>query len=145
MVSRFGVVVIVLFTLMFLFSPVMVLGQGLPSRIVPESCDVPGGCQSICDVALLAQNVLNTGIFIAIFLSAFMFAWAGWKAVTSGGNAEQWTEAKSIFTNVLIGLIIILAGWIVIDTLMKTVTNASFGPWNKICEAILSHFERFFA
>ena len=133
MVHRFATVVVILFTLMFLFSPVMVLGQGLPSRIVPESCDVPGGCQSICDVALLAQNVLNTGIFIAIFLSAFMFAWAGWLAVSSGGNAEQWAHAKSIFINVLIGLIIILAGWIIIDTLMKTVTNASFGPWNKIC------------
>jgi hypothetical protein len=130
---------------MFLFSPVMVLGQGLPSRIVPESCDGPGGCQSICDVALLAQNVLNTGIFIAIFLSAFMFAWAGWLAVSSGGSTEQWTKAKSIFINVLIGLLIILAGWIVIDTLMRTVTNASLGPWNKICEAIISHFERHFA
>lgn len=145
MLNRFALVTVTLFTLMFLFSPVLVLGQGLPSQIVPTSCNEPGGCKSICDIALVAQNLLNTGIFIAVFLSAILFAYAGWEAVTAGGNTEKWGNAKRIFGNVLIGLIIILAGWIIIDTLMKTVTNASFGPWNKICEAIMSHFERFYA
>lgn len=145
MVQRYAAAVIILFTVMFLFSPVMVLGQGLPNRIVPESCDGPGGCQSICDVALLAQNLLNTGIFVAVFLSALLFAYAGWQAVTAGGNTEKMRAARSVFINVTIGLIIILAGWIIIDTLMRTVTNANFGPWNKICEAVLSHFEHYFA
>lgn len=145
MVSRFAFVVVTLLTVMFLLSPVMVLGQGLPSQIVPEACEGVGGCKSICDIALLAQNLLNTGIFVAVFLSALLFAYAGWQAVTAGGKAEQMQAAKSVFINVTIGLIIILAGWIVIDTLMKTLTNANFGPWNKICEAILSHFEHHFA
>lgn len=145
MVGRFAVIAVVMFTIMFLFSPVMVLGQGLPNQIVPDSCNGPGGCQSICDVALLAQNLLNTGIFIAVFMSALLFAYAGWQAVTAGGNAEKMQSAKSVFINVTIGLVIILAGWIVIDTLMKTVTNASFGPWNKICEAIISVFDRYYA
>lgn len=87
----------------------------------------------MCDIALVAQNLLNTGIFIAVFLSAILFAYAGWEAVTAGGNAEKMGNARKIFTNVLVGLIIILAGWVIIDTLMKTVTNANFGPWNKVC------------
>lgn len=116
----------------------MVLGAGLPSQIVPTSCLGDGGCKSICDIALLAQNLLNTGIFIAIFISAILFAYAGWQAVTAAGNAEKFGQARAVFSNVLIGLIIILAGWIVIDTLMKTLTNASFGPWNKICEALFN-------
>lgn len=145
MVNRFGAITIVVLTIMFLFSPVMVLGQGLPSQIVPESCNQPGGCQNICDVALLAQNVLNTGIFLAIFLSAFLFAYAGWEAVTAGGNTEKFNAARRVFTNVAIGLVVILAGWIIIDTLMKSVTNAQFGPWNKVCEAFISLFEKHFA
>lgn len=145
MVSRYAFVIVALFTIMFLFSPVMVLGQGLPSQIVPTSCNGEGGCQSICDVALLAQNVLNTGIFIAVFLSAILFAYAGWEAVTAGGSAEKMGKAKSVFVNVLIGLIIILSAWIIIDTLMRTVTNAEFGFWNKICQAIISYFDHLYA
>lgn len=145
MVSRFGAVTIALLMVMFLFAPVMVLGQGMPSQIVPQSCNEPGGCQSICDVALLAQNILNTGIFIAVFMSALLFAYAGWQAVTAGGSAEKMSAARSVFVNVLIGLIIILAGWIIIDTLMRTVTNANFGPWNKICEAFLTLFDHYYA
>lgn len=133
MIGRFGFVAITLLTVMFLFSPVLVLGQGIPSQIVPASCNGIGGCKSVCDIALVAQNLLNTGIFIAVFLSAILFAYAGWEAVTAGGNAEKMGNARKIFTNVLVGLIIILAGWVIIDTLMKTVTNANFGPWNKVC------------
>jgi hypothetical protein len=137
MTARLATGFVLLLTIMFLFAPVMALGAGLPTRIVPASCDVEGGCQSICDIALLAQNVLNTGIFIAIFLSAVLFAWAGWQAMTAGGNMEKVHSARSVFTNVLIGLLIILGGWIVIDTLMRTLTNAStFGPWNKICDIL---------
>lgn len=116
-----------------LLTPIAAFAAGLPTRIVPASCDGPGGCQSICDVAQLAQNVLNTGIYVAVFLSAVMFAWAGWKSLTSGGDSHAYGEAKSIFLNVLIGLVIILGAWLVVDTLMKTLTNGSFGPWNAVC------------
>lgn len=103
---------------------------GMPAKIVP--CD--GVDCNLCHIAELAQNVLNTGIFIAVFLSAILFAWAGWKYITAGGGGEV-SAAKEIFLNVLIGLVIILAAWLVVDTIMRTLVNenASIGPWNKIC------------
>jgi hypothetical protein len=113
---------LIVFTLLVL--PFFVSAQGLPKQIVPESCNQDGGCQSICDIVKLAQNVLNFGIFLAVVLSAFLFAYAGWNMLTSGGNAEVYQKGKRVFGNVLIGLIIILAGWIIIDTLMKTFTGS---------------------
>jgi len=103
----------------------------LPDKIVPcngVDCDV-------CDIAKLAQNTLNAGIYIAIFLSAILFAWAGWKYVSAGGDSGKVRSAREIFTNVLIGLVIILAGWLVVDTIMKTFVSesATLGPWNEIC------------
>lgn len=115
---------------MFLvFSPALAFAAGLPQQIV--TCT--GVNCSVCDIATTAQNVLNTAIFIMVFLSAVLFAWAGWKMLTAQGNTESYSQGKAIFGNVVLGLVIILAGWIVIDTLMKTMTNGSFGPWNKIC------------
>lgn len=136
---------IVVFVIMML--PVAAMAQsGLPSQIVPEDCNQPGGCQSICDIALLAQNLLNYGIFLAVVLSAVLFAYAGWRMITSGGNTEIYAQGKRVFGNVLIGIIIILAGWIVVDTLMNTLLGTSNGaPWNKICQEFLSHFEHFYA
>ncbi len=112
---------LVVFTLLVL--PFFVSAAGLPKQIVPEECNQDGGCQSICDIVKLAQNVLNFGIFMAVVLSAFLFAYAGWNMLTAGGNSEAYAKGKRVFGNVLIGLIIILAGWIIIDTLMKTFTG----------------------
>ena len=110
--------------------PAVSLAQSaLTNRIVP--CD--GVNCTVCDIAIVAQNVLNTAIFVLVALSAVLFAYAGWKMLTAQGNTESYSQGKSIFGNVVLGLVIILAGWIVIDTLMKTMTNSSFGPWNKIC------------
>lgn len=109
----------------------------LPDRIVPcDGTSVNGGTEcTICHLATLAQNILNAGVYIAVFLSAFLFAWAGWKYMTSRGGGEV-SKAKDVFVNVAVGLVIILGGWLVIDTLMRTVvgSDSKFGPWNKICE-----------
>ena len=115
----------------FILAIPLVTSAALPDEIVPcngVDCDV-------CDIATLAQNTLNAGIYIAVFLSAILFAWAGWKYVSAGGDSGKVRSAREIFTNVLIGLIIILAGWLVVDTIMKTFVSesATLGPWNEIC------------
>lgn len=109
--------------------PVFAFAQILPEKIVP--CN--GVDCKLCDIALLAQNVLNTGIFVAVFLSSILFVWAGIKYISAEGSDSKVSEAKKIFWNVTLGLVIIMVGWIVVDTLMKTLTRADFGPWNAVC------------
>src|SRR6201999_2019492 len=72
--------------------------------IVPSDCNGAGGCQSLCDIAAVAQNALDDGIYVAIFLSAILFAWAGWQMVTgsASGNETQIHHAKNIFWYVTI-------------------------------------------
>lgn len=123
---------VILFATLLMCVPSFVLAAGLLT-IVPESCNGIGGCQSICDIALIAQNVLNDGIYIAVFLSAVLFAWAGFKMLTNVANPGEITRAKEIFVNVAIGLVIILAGWLVVDVLMRTLVGGSVMPWNKVC------------
>jgi len=146
MVRRHLVRMAVLLTIVFFVAPSIALAAAaLPGQIVPEKCNTQiGGCESICDLATVAQNVLNTGIYIAVFLSAALFAWAGWLYLTSVAGNEI-SRAKEIFVNVAVGLVIILAGWLVVDTLMRTLVGngGSFGPWNKICEAFVQHVSAF--
>lgn len=113
-------------------------GQIVPCTGVMEGKSSTGETLTpctVCHIAQVAQNVLNTGIYIAVFLSGFLFAWAGLLYVTNITNPSGITKAKTLFGSVLIGLLIILAAWLVIDTLMKTLTpnGGKFGPWNEIC------------
>jgi len=123
----------VLWAILLIAPAVTSAAGGLPTRIVQCGSANQPAC-GLCDIATLAQNVLNTGIFIAVFLSAILFAWAGWKYVTAGGGGDV-SSAREIFTNVLVGLVIILAAWLIVDTIMRTLVNpsASIGPWNKMC------------
>lgn len=117
--------------LLLALTPSVALGAALPGKIVP--CN--GTDCEVCHIAQLAQNLMNTGIFIAVFLSAVLFAWAGWKYLTNAANPGQTGKAKAIFWNVTVGLIIILGAWLLVDTIMKVLVGNTgvMGPWNKIC------------
>ncbi len=117
----------------FSLVPLIAYGAGLSDRIVP--CD--GIDCSICHLGQLAQNILNAAIFIAVFLSAILFSWAGFKMLVSPASSSQVSSAKSIFLNVLIGFIIILGAWLVINAIMSIMVDGKPGlPWNKICSSV---------
>jgi hypothetical protein len=86
-----------------------------------------------CSLAQLGQRIINLAIFLAVFLSAILFAWAGWNYLTNFGDTGKVAKAHEVFRNVAVGFIIILAAWLIIDTLMKTLLGGHFGPWNEVC------------
>ncbi len=125
-------------TLVFLFSMIPAVSfaaAGLPERIVPCSGAVASDGQpacTVCHIAELAQNLLNSAIFLAVFMSAILFAYAGWLYLTNEALHAQ-NEARGLFRDVILGLIVILGAWLVIDTLMKTVSGGQYFPWNSVC------------
>ena len=118
-------------------SPAITFAQ-INDPIVPCSGAIAEGAVeacSFCHIAQLAQNVLNTGIYIAIFLSALLFAYAGVKYISAGGEPGKATEAKSIFWHVGGGLLLFLAAWLIVDMIMGIMLGREVlvGPWNEIC------------
>jgi hypothetical protein len=105
-------------------------GAGLPSAIVP--CD--GVNCTVCDLATLAQNIINVGVFIFVFYAAAMFSFAGFLYLTSAAKPDQTSTARSILQNVTLGLIVLLSAWLIIDTIMKSLLGGDFGPWNNVCQ-----------
>lgn len=116
----------------FTVAPAVTFALGL-TPIVPPDCNGRGGCTSICDLAQLAQNVLNDGIFTAIFLSAVLFAWAGWELVvgSSSGDTGKVKHGKDIFMYVTGGLVLIICAWLIVSVIMSALTNNS--NWNVLC------------
>ena len=114
--------------LLFLCAPLVIHADDLIPTIVP--CD--GVNCTICHLADLAQNLVNAGIFISVFMSAILFAYAGWMYLSNEAVGEV-ERAKKIFLDVVLGLVLILGAWIVVDTLMHALLRGSFGPWNSVC------------
>jgi len=127
--------VVLFVAILLLFSgPAMAAAQtGWPGKIVP--CDGVGAnpC-NICHLGTLAQNILTVGIYVAVFLSAILFAYAGFLYLTNEALNKQ-QQAKDIFKNVVLGLIVVLSAWLIVDTTMRVLTGsgASIGAWNQIC------------
>ncbi|MEX2341146.1 MAG: pilin, partial [Candidatus Paceibacterota bacterium] len=100
--------------------------QPSPSIYEPDEryglvpCGSPG--QQPCtteDVVKFANNLITWLISILGVIAVIALMIVGFKLVTSAGNPSAWAEAKGMFTNIVIGIIIILAAWLVVDTIMK--------------------------
>jgi hypothetical protein len=74
---------------------------------------------SACNVVDMANGLITWLIGILFVVFALLLAIAGVKLVTSGGNHHALDEAKSSFMNAIIGFIIILAAWLIVDTIMR--------------------------
>lgn len=87
--------------------------------------DEKGGlvpCQDNCDwnnLLLLVNNVVHFILFAMLVpIAAIMFCYCGFLMLTSGGESAKKTQAKKIFSNVVWGLVIAVAAWLIVETLL---------------------------
>jgi hypothetical protein len=124
--------------LAFLVQAVVVTIVALPALPVAAAGLIPCGgagepaCQA-CHITQLINNVVAWLFIVLSIVAAILIAIAGFKLVMSGGNAGARSAAKETFVNIFIGFIILMGGWIIIDTFMKAlVTGQVYGVWNQI-------------
>ncbi len=104
-------------------------------------CDGPT-CGT-CELVALINDIVIFIISIATVIAIILFAYAGFLIFTSAGNMSQVKKGKDVFVNVLIGFMIMLSAWLIVDTVMKTFIASNgnqgetiFGPWNTVdCSA----------
>src|SRR3989344_9072605 len=70
------------------------------------------------DLLKLVNNIINWIIMISVPVAAGVFAWAGFKLMTTG-IADEKSAAKEMIWKVFIGLVFILAAWIIVGTIIK--------------------------
>ena len=101
----------------------MALPDGWKPLIV---CD---GIQDRCDFNDLIELIQN-GIYDMVLFSTLvvvaMLCYAGFTWLTSGGNKGKHDRAKGMLWNVVIGYVWILAAWIIVYTISKTLLKPEF-------------------
>jgi hypothetical protein len=126
----------VLFALVLLgtLAPTVAFAGPFNEPIFPAECSCEGGAPAYGCVLETIQNVIAIGIAIGFIMATLALMYAGFVWMTSGGNSERRSKGKTMIMNVIVGIVVILAAWLVVDFVMKTLYDESgeFGPWNDI-------------
>jgi len=109
----------------------------LLSTLIVEAALVPCGTSTTppctwCHLMQLIKNVIDFLMYIVIPLAAVMIVVGGIFIMTAGGSTERVSKGREIVTAAIVGLLIALLSWLIIDTIIKIIAGGSFGPWNKL-------------
>lgn len=99
-------------------------GGIVPKCNVGEIDKVSGQYKVPCDFGyamLLVNNVIKFLLFIiATPLMALILVYMAWLMISAGGNSEQVTKVKHILFNAVVGYVIALAAWLIINTIVSS-------------------------
>lgn len=95
---------------------------------------------SFCDLFQMIDNIIDFAVKTLMpVLATLMIVVGAITLMTAGGSESQLSKGKDIIKNTILGIVIVLASWLVIDTIMVSFTNlteegssSSWGPWNEI-------------
>jgi len=111
---------------------VMVIGPP-PPGIVP--CGRPGtpDCQ-LCHFFVLAKNIITGSLQAVAILASLFVVIGGILILTSGGSPEPMTKGKKAILFAVIGVVVALVAWVIINTVIGLLVNPDVfpWPWNKI-------------
>jgi len=124
----------------FLALPSAVYAGGIPffGPIIPQ-----GTNQAVCPASWgmlidVINNIISFVITISIvFIAPIVIAYAGFLLVTGTGNPGAVTKAKGLITQVVVGIVVMLAAWLIVDAIMAVLykPDANTGwttTWSKL-------------
>ncbi|MGC9610742.1 MAG: hypothetical protein ABSE68_00770 [Minisyncoccia bacterium] len=97
-----------------------------------QTCNVlPTGC-SFCDAMKVAINLVNILTTAAVSITVAMIVYGAIRLMISGGSESMLGEAKKIITSAIIGFVIVLCGWLVINTVIHIIAGQVNFPWSNV-------------
>ena len=107
--------------------------------VIDGRCVCPNSAPDWGCVIQTVQNVMNLAVSLAVVIATLVIAYAGAIWLVSPVNPKSREMGRTMLLNAVIGLVVLLAGWIFVDFLMKQLYNESansngvtLGPWNEI-------------
>ena len=111
------------------FIPLAVLAAGTAAGtpLVPGSGSPTD--YNLCTLRDLANNLINFAVYLSVFVATLMFAYGGFLYVSGSANEGNIKKAHSVFTKTVIGLVIILIAWLIVNIVLSVLTGQSVADW----------------
>ena len=132
--SRVSLLVL-LFSAGLLVFPHLVYAGGVPffGPIIPHAYNVcPASWGLLINVI---NNIISLLITLAIvFVAPIMIAYAGFLYVVNPLDPNGMSKARSILRNTIVGIVIALAAWMIVDAIMAVLysPSAAGGTWSSL-------------
>ncbi len=116
---------LILISFLFLFLATEQVQAICEGPIVP--CGSPENPCQFCHLFVLLNNLITFFFTCILPITATgLTAWGGLYMLTAGESAEKYDDAKKIITAVVIGLVIILAAWMLLNFFLTAIGVAEW-------------------
>jgi hypothetical protein len=90
-------------------------------------------CTSLCDLLRTFQNVIYFGISLAFFaIAPVLLIWGGLLILIAGPNPGLLEQGKKILTGTLIGILIVLCSFLIVNTFLWAMGSPKEVGWPTI-------------
>lgn len=110
---------------LFIFNSVSAAG------LVPCGGEGEDPC-TFCHLSQLGQNVINFSIEIASVLAIAFIVYGGIMMILGSGNPTKIKESQGIIWSAIIGIVILSASWVILNTFFNLITGDPNWPWHTI-------------
>ncbi len=109
-----------IFSILISFLPAFAaLAQYVPLETLPGLPGAPGGG----DISSYFQWIFVFGISIAGILAVLMIVVGGIEYMTAYGNPSKVGDAKDRITQAILGLLLAITGWLILNTISPDLTK----------------------
>lgn len=102
--------------------PLLTYAQGYFGPIVPAVYDDNGNLQTCAAgweaVVIVLAGLVKFAVSFGIVIAVLIIVYAGFMFMLSATNPENLSKAKKIITNAVVGLLIALSAWLLVNTLL---------------------------
>jgi hypothetical protein len=107
-------------------------------QIIPTAIDqCPANWNALI---VVANSIISFLLTITLtFIAPLSFAYAGFLYLTSGANPGQRSQANTMMLNLVIGIVVALASWLIVDAVMAVLYNPGassgstvLGTWSSL-------------
>ncbi len=99
------------------------------SKLLPNC---PNDICGWCELIQLGQNIINFLIEISLVLVVAFIIYGGIMIMITGAKPEKLQASRSIIWSAVIGLVIVLASWVILNTFFHLLTGQLNWPWDQI-------------
>ncbi len=115
--------VVVLATIVAL--PTVVFAQAQPAISCPR--DLGYFCPADGSVASMFRVILNWALTLAFLAAVIYLIVGGFQYISSAGNTEQATKGRATITNALIGIVIVVLSYTIVQIVYNFVSGSVAG------------------
>jgi hypothetical protein len=129
-ITFFLVIACFIFSLAAPVSAESVMEKIIGRPLIPEKCTGAAGDVNDCGLTQMLEVVVNVSSLIVAMtgsVALLMFTVGGLMFIASAGNQERVQKGKAILQAAVIGIVLVLGAWMIINVIILALTKGDVG------------------